>query len=113
MLTAEFQDDKGFRHAVEALMDVLLDQVDEIDCDELDPGRTAGTLSAIFEDSGAVILLSQQTPTHELWLSAQMTAWHFKRVDGTWIERDSSEPMLDVLGSVFTAAVGEEIRFTL
>jgi iron donor protein CyaY len=106
-------DEHSFRHAVDAAMDVLLDQIDEIDSDDLDPSRTAGTLAVSFESSDAVILLSQQTPTREIWLSAQMTAWHFTQVGGDWVERDSGEPMVDVLGAIFTTAVGEEIRFTL
>jgi frataxin-like iron-binding protein CyaY len=50
---------------------------------------------------------------HELWLSANLTAWHFARHDGQWLERDSSEPMLDVLSTLFSDKLGMDVRFSL
>jgi iron donor protein CyaY len=110
--TGRFQDDAVFRRTVEDLMGVLLDQVDEIDFD-LDPGMSPGNLQVVFEDDGSTFVLSQQTPTHELWLSANFTAWHFRRIDGVWSERDTGEPMLAILGDLFSRKVGETITFAL
>ncbi|MDG1479919.1 MAG: iron donor protein CyaY [Myxococcota bacterium] len=109
---SDFTDDTGFRQAVGALLGVLLDQVDELDDDELDPRLTAGNLSVTFEDE-SVILLSQQTPTHELWLSANYTAWHFLCIEGHWVERDTGEPILTVLSKLFSEKLGESVSFSL
>jgi iron donor protein CyaY len=109
---SDFETDTQFRHAVSAILEVLLDQVDELDDDELDPRLTAGNLSVTFEDA-SVILLSQQTPTHELWLSANYTAWHFLCIGGDWVERDSGEPMLQVLSRLFSEKLGEPVSFSL
>ena len=107
----DFDSETDFRRAVTTLLEELLDQVDELDDDELDPRLTAGNLSVTFEDE-SVILLSQQTPTRELWLSANYTAWHFLRFDGIWLERDSGEPMLDVLSTLFSGKLGETVILT-
>ena len=108
---SDFENDAQFRLAVSSLLEELLEQVDELEDDELDPRLTSGNLSVTFEDS-SVILLSQQTPTHELWLSANYTAWHFLRTEGTWVERDSGEPMLAVLSRLFSDKLGESVSLS-
>jgi iron donor protein CyaY len=113
MSQPEFSDDSKFRLAVGQILEALLEQVDEIDSDDLDPRLSPGNLQVVFEDSGATFVLSQQTPTHELWLSANLKAWHFQRVDGTWFERDSGEPMLDILGQLFSGRTGQAVEFKI
>lgn len=107
-----FADDSAFRRAAEAVLQELLDQVDEIDAD-LDPRLSPGNLQVVFEDDGSTYVLSQQTPTHELWLSANLTAWHFRCIDGTWLERDTDEPMLALLSRLFSEKVGHNIVFAI
>ena len=113
MSPPDFADDSQFRLAVGEALEQLLEQVDEIDSDDLDPRLSPGNLQVVFEDTGSTFVLSQQTPTHELWLSANLTAWHFRRVDGTWLERDTGEPMLEILGKLFSDKTGLSIQFTL
>jgi iron donor protein CyaY len=107
----DFDNDREFRLAVGGLLQALLDEIDEIDSDDLDPRVTAGNLHVTFELSGAVLVLSQQTPTHELWLSANLTAWHFLCVEGTWLERDTGQPLLAVLGELFSGSLGQKVSF--
>ena len=107
-----FTDDASFRAAVQDVFDSLAEQVDEVDFDEFEPRQTAGGLGIYF-DSGAVVLLSQQTPTHEIWLSANYTAWHFLCRHGEWIERDTSESMTAVLSTILSEKFQESIVFSL
>lgn len=107
----DFDNDTEFRLAVNLLLEDLLDHVDDLDDDELDPRLTSGNLSVTFEDE-SVILLSQQTPTRELWLSANYTAWHFLRTGGSWVERDTGEPLLNVLSKLFSEKLGETVTFS-
>jgi len=108
----DFDDENAFRFAVKHVLASLIDQLDSIDSDEHDPQLSAGNLKVTFE-SGGTFVLSQQPPTQELWLSANLTAWHFLRINDAWLERDSSEPMLDVLSTLFSDKLGLEIHFTL
>jgi iron donor protein CyaY len=107
---AGFPDDSSFRRTVTHTLSSLLDEVDEIDAD-LDPRLTPGNLSVVFEDDDSTFVLSQQTPTHELWLSANLRAWHFRWVDGAWQERDTGEDMVALLGRLFSEKLGQDIRF--
>ncbi len=111
-MTNDFTDEMSFRKAVKTVLISLLDQVDEIDSDDHDPSMTDGNLKVVFEDGGTFIL-SQQPPTLEFWLSANFSAWHFIRSDGEWIERDTSEPMLKVLSTLFSDKLGMDIQFSL
>ncbi len=108
----DFSDEGEFRRVVKGLLIGLLDQVDDIESDDHDPSLTAGNLKVVFED-GSTFVLSQQPPTRELWLSANFTAWHFVRSGGTWVERDSGDPLTDVLSSLFSEKLGMTIRFSL
>ena len=105
-------DESAFREDVKKLLGSLLDQLDDVDSDFHDPSMTDGNLHVVFED-GNTFVLSQQPPTREIWLSANFTAWHFTKKDGTWLERDSNEPMLTVLSKLFSGKMGMDIQFTL
>ncbi len=109
---AELMDEGVFREAVKVVLTALLEQVDEIDSDEHDPSLSGGNLHVVFED-GSTFILSQQPPTRELWLSANFTAWHFLKKGEVWLERDSEEPMLTVLSTLFSDKLGLDIQFTL
>jgi iron donor protein CyaY len=108
----DFASDKEFRSAATEALKALLGQLDGIDDDEVDASLTEGSFTVTFE-SGGTFILSLQTPTHELWLSANLTAWHFVRRAGQWIERDTKEPMTDVLGRLFSEKLGTLVKLEL
>ena len=111
-MTSEFDDDVAFRAAVDGTLRALLDQIDEVESEDHDPQLSEGNLKIVFE-SGGTFVLSQQTPRHEIWLSANLSAWHFCRAKGEWRERDSDDRMLVVLSTLFTDKLGMDIRLSL
>ena len=70
--------------AIEATLDRWL-QEDEID---IDSQRTGGLLELQFP-SGSKIVVNTQPPLHELWLAARTGGYHFRLVDGQWIDSRS------------------------
>lgn len=106
-----FEDDGRYRAAVDLTLSQLIDQIDELDA-EIDARLMPGNLQVVFEDDGSTFILSQQTPTHELWLSANLRAWHFRWRGGQWVERDSAEPMLPLLARLFADKIGQPVSFT-
>lgn len=101
-----------FRRLVSDVLDQLFDQIDLFDTDDIDPSISAGVVKVEFE-SGGTFVLSQQVPVQELWLSANATAWHFKMVDGQWLERDTQEPMLPLLSKLFADKLQLPVTLTL
>ena len=109
---SDFTHESLFRKEAEVVLDRILNQLDELEFGEFEPRRTPGTLSVTFED-GAVFMLSLQTPTQELWLSANYTAWHFLCVDGLWVERDSGALMTQELSKLLTDKLDEGVRLEI
>ncbi len=99
-----------FRKLVgEALRD-LFEQIDDLETDDIDPRLGDGLVDTRFEDDSAIVL-SQQVPARELWLSANWKAWHFVFDDGEWKERDTREPMLPLLSTLFAEKLGFPVSF--
>jgi CyaY protein len=112
MAMGDFNDDSHFQRAVREVLDSLVDQLDELDVGSFELGSTPGSLIVEYDD-GSVLMLSQQTPMHELWLSSSFTAWHFLRSTGSWIERDSGASMVEVLSSQLSEKLGESVELEL
>lgn len=94
-------EESAFRLQVQAALKHLASHIDTVESDDLDWKLSEGVLTVEFE-SGGVFVLSQQVPVRELWLSAYSRAWHFRNIDGAWLERDTNEPMVAVLSTIFT-----------
>ena len=109
---SDFDSETQFRQAAEPILDALWDQIDELDLDEAEPQRTPGSLVIQFEDD-SVFMLSLQTPVHELWLSANYTAWHFLCENGQWVERDSNEALLSVLSQLLSEKLKQRVLLTV
>jgi iron donor protein CyaY len=105
-----FPSDTAFRAAVDATLSALLEQIDVLEAD-IDAGLMPGNLNVLFEDDRSTFVLSQQTPTHELWLSANLRAWHFRWRGAAWSERDTGEDMLALLSRLFAQKVGQPVHF--
>jgi iron donor protein CyaY len=96
---------------IDATLSALLEQIDVLEAD-IDAGLMPGNLNVLFEDDRSTFVLSQQTPTHELWLSANLRAWHFRWRGGRWVERDTAEPMLPLLSRLFAEKTAQPVTFT-
>lgn len=75
-------------NAIEAEMDRLNDEdVIDVECK-----RSGNVLDIEFLDNGTKIIINSQAPMREMWVAARAGGYHYKRVDGRWINtRDGSE----------------------
>jgi CyaY protein len=71
---------------VEATIDRWL-QDDVID---IDTHRTGGLLELVFPNQTKIVL-NTQPPLHELWMAARRGGYHYRYVEGCWIDRDGAE----------------------
>jgi CyaY protein len=72
---------------IEAAADRWL-QDDVID---IDTQRTGGLLELAFPDDSRIVV-NTQPPLQEIWLAARAGGFHFRHVDGRWLDsRDGSE----------------------
>jgi CyaY protein len=91
---------------IEATADRLL-QDDVID---IDTHRTGGLLELSFPD-GSKIIVNTQPPLHEVWLAAKAGGFHYRFVEGRWLDtRDNSE-FIEALSRHASAQGGKPLRF--
>ena len=82
-------------------------QEDRID---IDTQRTGGLLELSFPD-GSKIIVNTQPPLHEVWLAARGGGFHYRWVEGRWLDtRDGSE-FLQALSQHASAQGGMALVF--
>jgi CyaY protein len=92
--------------SIEATADLWL-QDDLID---VDTHRTGGLLELVFPDDSRIVV-NTQPPLHEIWLAARAGGYHFRYVQGRWLDtRDGSE-FFDALSRHASTQGGVELRF--
>lgn len=91
---------------VEATIDRWL-QDDVVD---IDAQRTGGLLELSLP-GGSKIVLNTQPPLHELWLAARGGGYHFRYVDGRWLDTRHGAEFLDVLSLSASEQAGVPLRF--
>ena len=91
---------------IEATTDRWLDE----DVVDIDTQRTGGLLELSFAD-GSKIVVNTQPPLHEVWLAARAGGYHYKWVQGRWLDtRDGSE-LLAALSRHASAQAGKALQF--
>ena len=90
---------------VEATIDRWLQQ----DVIDIDAQRTGGLLELGFPN-GTKIVLNTQPPLHELWMAARAGGYHYKHVDGRWVDREGRE-FFEVLSACASEQAGVTLVF--
>jgi CyaY protein len=93
--------------SIEAAADRWLQQ----DVIDIDTQRTGGLLELVFPDDSRIIV-NTQPPLQEIWLAARGGGFHYRHVDGHWLDtRDGSE-FFEALSRHASTQGGVELRFT-
>ena len=93
--------------SIEAATDRWL-QDDVID---IDTQRTGGLLELVFPDDSRIVV-NLQPPLQEIWLATRAGGYHYRHVQGRWLDtRDGSE-FFEALSRHASAQGGRELRFT-
>jgi iron donor protein CyaY len=112
-LANDFTDDSSFRIGVQKIFEDLFEQLEQFDSDDFDIQMQTGSFIITFEEDDSVFMLSQQTPTHEIWLSANYEAWHFLCSSGIWIERDQGISLQKILQNLFSTKLSKQVEILL
>jgi CyaY protein len=96
--------------AVLAHIEATADRWLQDDTIDIDTNRTGGMLELSFP-GGSKIVVNTQPPLHELWLAARAGGYHYKWVEGRWLDtRDGSE-FFDSLSRHASAQAGKQLTF--
>jgi len=92
--------------SIEATVDRWL-QEDRVD---IDSQRTGGLLELSFPGNSKIIL-NTQPPLHELWMAARSGGYHYKHVDGRWIDTRDGREFFEALSACASEQAGQALRF--
>jgi CyaY protein len=76
--------------AVLATVEARVDRLLQDDVIDIDSQRTGGLLELVFPDRSKIVI-NTQPPIQELWLASRAGGYHFRHVQGRWIDREGRE----------------------
>lgn len=79
---------EGVLNAIETAFERAGDENDvDIEC-----SRSGNVLEIEFVDNGSKIIVNTQAPMREIWVAARAGGFHYRQLDGRWLDtRDGSE----------------------
>jgi CyaY protein len=96
--------------SVLARIESTIDRWLQDDVIDIDSQRTGGLLELAFPN-GSRIVVNTQPPLHELWLAARAGGYHFKHVDGRWLDTKDGREFFVVLSSLASEQGGRPLVF--
>ena len=96
--------------AVLASVEAAVDRWLQDDVVDIDTHRTGGLLELSFPN-GSKIVLNTQPPLHELWMAARAGGFHYKHVDGRWLDTREGRDFFDALSACASEQAGVALRF--
>jgi CyaY protein len=86
------------------------DRLNDEDVIDVECKRSGNVLEVEFIDNGTKIIINSQAPMQEMWVAARAGGYHYKRVDGQWINtRDGSE-MFAAVSQLASGQGGAEVQ---
>lgn len=92
--------------AVEACCDRINEQTDA----DVDNQRMGGMVTLTFSNRSQIVI-NQQKPLHEIWLAAKAGGFHYRWIDGQWMDTKGQGEFFAALTRNASAQAGQELRF--
>ncbi len=92
--------------SIERTVDEWLDS----DAVDIDTQRTGGLLELTFQN-GHKIVVNTQPPLQELWLAARSGGFHFRYLDGHWLDTKSQRDFFETLSDLASEEAGKRLHF--
>ncbi len=97
--------------ALLARLEAACDRWLQDDVIDIDTHRTGGLLELSFP-GGSKIVLNTQPPLHEVWLAARSGGYHFRFVDGRWLDTRDGREFHALLSECASQQGGRALSFT-
>ena len=93
--------------SVEATCDRINEETDA----DIDNQRVGGMVTLVFSN-GSQIVVNLQKPLHEVWLAAKAGGYHYKWVDGQWMDTKGDGEFFANLTRQASAQSGLSLQFS-
>lgn len=101
-------DENLFNTQADRELAAIAKAVDEagIDCDA--EFKAAGVLELVFEDDTRIIV-NRHSAAREIWVAAKSGGFHFRPVEGGWVDTRSGRPLRAAIDELLSAGLGEAV----
>lgn len=102
-----------FNEIADALFERIVDAIDATDAaDDIELNQGVLEIRCLLGGAGrSKIIINRHAPTQEIWVAAKSGGYHFKWVDGTWIDARSGEALSDAISRVVFEQSGVRVMF--
>lgn len=97
--------------AVLAAVEVRADQLLQDDVVDIDTHRTGGLLELVFPNDSKIVI-NTQPPLHEIWLAARSGGYHYRYVQGRWLDTRTDADFFEMLSACASEQAGTPVRFS-
>ena len=101
--------DSDYLARAEAVLTRIEQAADDSDAD-IEIERSGNVLTLEFEN-GSKIIVNLQPPMQEIWIAAKAGGFHFKFVDGQWLDTRNGREFFESLSDYATQQAGERSEF--
>lgn len=101
--------DSDYLGRAEAVLTRIEQAADDSDAD-IEIERNGNVLTLEFEN-GSKIIVNLQPPMQEIWIAAKSGGFHFKFVDGQWLDTRNGREFFESLSDYATQQAGERVQF--
>ena len=77
---------------------------------DIDGQRTGGLLELDLPDASKIVV-NTQPPLHEVWLATRDGGYHFRYVDGQWLDTRDAAEFFTRLSAAASAQAGQPLSF--
>jgi len=98
-----------FESLADAVLERMVDQLDDMEDDPFEAELESGVLSIRFTD-GSTYVVNSHRAARQIWMSADSVAWHFDYEDGRWTAQKSGDELWSTLSARLSAKLGRSIQ---
>ncbi|NVM75869.1 CyaY protein [Duganella sp. SG902] len=102
-----------FLAQAEAALDAIeaaLDRLNDEDVVDVECSRSGNVLEIEFLDNGSKIIVNSQAAMKELWVASRSGGYHYKQVDGQWINGRDNTELYASLSEMVSAQGGAKVQ---
>ena len=100
-------------HAEKALaaIELACDRINDASDADIDNQRTGGMITLTFANHSQIII-NLQKPLQEIWMAARSGGFHYKLVNGQWLDTKTGDELFAALTRSATDQAGQAVVFS-
>ncbi|MYM28819.1 CyaY protein [Duganella sacchari] len=90
-------------------IEAKLDQLNDEDVLDVECSRSGNVLEIEFIDNGSKIIVNSQAAMQELWVASRSGGYHYRQIDGRWINTRDNTELFASLSEMVSAQGGSQV----